>query len=133
MKIEGGKIRNWDQLTPDQQKKCLAFSIGGVGLPLLALIPLGLLATTGVPAIEPAIREFNAQIESVNIELQKQLGIFNPQMAAQVAQLNEQLREFGMNMVTGAAVLVIVPALIAGTILTAKYCTPGDGFGSSAE
>lgn len=42
-----------------------------------------------------------------------------------------QLKQFGMNMVTGTAVLVVVPALIAGTVLSANYCTPGEGIGSS--
>ncbi len=129
--VKGDKVRNWDQLSQDQKGRCLASSIGGVGLPLLLLIPIGLAATTGVPGLEPAIKQFNAQIEAANIQIQQQLGIYNPQLAAQAAQVNAQLKEFGMNMVTGAAVLVLIPALIAGSVLTAKNCTPGDQIGSS--
>ena len=122
---------SWGDLSADQQRKCLASSIGGLGLPLLALIPVGLLATTGLPGLEPVIRDFNAQVEAANIALQKQVGIYNPQMAAQAAEINAQLKEIGLNLVTGAAVLVLIPAAIAGGVLTAKNCTPGEGFGSS--
>lgn len=83
--------------------------------------------------MESQIAEFNANIERANTELQQQLGIFNPQMAAQAAEVNAQLKEFGMNLITGAGVLLLIPLIIGNSLGIAGACTPGDmsSFGSS--
>ncbi|WP_175934412.1 YPDG domain-containing protein [Corynebacterium sp. Marseille-P4321] len=113
--------------------KCIASSVG-FGLPLLALIPLGLAITVGLPGLEPQIKQFNKVIEDANTSLQRQLGIFNPEMARQAAEVNAQLKQVGMNLLTGAGILLLIPLAVGGAFSIANGCTPGglsEAFGSS--
>ncbi|OEY25917.1 hypothetical protein A0K93_00555 [Corynebacterium sp. BCW_4722] len=77
-------------------------------------------------------RDFSKQIEDANAALQRQIGIFNPESAAQVKQINDQLKEFGLNLVTGGALLILVPLVIGGIAAIADNCAPG-GQARSAE
>ena len=112
-------------LTEDEKNRCIAAGVG-FGLPLLALIPLGIALTVGIPGLEDEVAQFNANIERANTELQKQLGIFNPEMAARAAEVNAQLKEYGMNLLTGAGVLLLIPLIIGNSLGIAGACTPGD-------
>lgn len=112
-------------LTEDEKNRCIAAGVG-FGLPLLALIPPGIALTVGIPGLEDEVAQFNANIERANTELQKRLGIFNPEMAALAAEVNAQLKEYGMNLLTGAGALLLIPLIIGNSPGIAGACTPGD-------
>ena len=121
--IESGKTAG---LTDDERNRCIATSIG-FGLPLLALIPLGLATQIAIPGLTPVVEQVSAQIQAANSRIQQQFGIFNPQMAAQVAQVDAQLRQFGLDVATvGAGVVLLAAGILAGTIIY-DNCTPGGG------
>lgn len=92
-----------------------------VGIPLAVLLPLGLLAASQLPVIS---EQFNTQIQTANTEIQKQLGLFNPQLAAVIADADAQLRTIGADLgqvAGGIAVLVAAAGLIGGI---ASQCVP---------
>lgn len=58
--------------------------------------------------------------------MQRQIGIFNPQTAVQVAEINAQLRKFGLNMAqVGAGIALLAAGILSGTIIY-EYCGPED-------
>lgn len=59
-----------------------------VGLPLLFLIPGGLASQIKVPGLSPFIEQISSQLGKANIELLKQLGIYKPAIAKQLAGIN---------------------------------------------
>lgn len=91
--------------------KCLPAALG-LGIPLLALIPLGFAAQTGLPGLEPVAQ----QLELANAAIQQQLGIFDPKLAQQAADINAAA------VVGGAALLA---AGVAAAALIAGSCKPG--------
>ena len=106
--------------------KCVATSVG-FGLPLIALLPLGLATQIEIPGLSDFAAQANAQIQNANTQLQQQLGIFNPQLAAQVEGLNKQLGQYGTDIATVAGGLALIAAgILAGTIIY-DNCTPGGG------
>ena len=106
--------------------KCVATSVG-FGLPLIALLPLGLATQIEIPGLSDFAAQANAQIQNANTQLQQQLGIFNPQLAAQVEGLNNQLGQYGTDIATVAGGLALIAAgILAGTIIY-DNCTPGGG------
>ncbi|QYH19263.1 collagen-like protein [Corynebacterium aquatimens] len=92
------------QLTAEEQARCTNAALGW-GLPLLALIPIGLLANAGLPA--PAIA---------------------PELQRQIAEADAQFRrQFGMSagqLLGGLAALVYG---ISAAAHLATVCTPGNG------
>ena len=70
--------------------KCIATSVG-FGLPLIALLPIGLATQLEIPGLSDFAAQANAQIQNANTQIQQQLGIFNPKLAAQVEAINGQL------------------------------------------
>lgn len=113
-------------LTDDERNKCIVTSVG-FGLPLLALIPIGLATQMAIPGLSDVVAQANAQIQSANTQLQQQLGVFNPQIAGQVAQIDAQLKQFGTDVATVTGGLVLVAAgILAGTIIY-DNCSPEGG------
>lgn len=95
--------------------KCVASAVG-FGLPLLALIPLGLAAQAAIPGLAPVRDEVSNQIREANSQLQQQLGVFQPALAAQAAAVNDQLRDFGTSAAqVGGAAALIAAGLIGGS------------------
>ena len=118
-------------LTEDERKRCIATSVG-FGLPLLALIPLGLATQLEIPGLTEVVSQANAQLQAANTSLQQQLGVFNPQVAMQVEAINEQLGQFGLDVAKVAGGLALIAAgILTGTIIY-DNCTPG-GIGSSVK
>ena len=118
-------------LTEDERKRCIATSVG-FGLPLLALIPLGLATQLEIPGLTEVVSQANAQLQAANTSLQQQLGVFNPQVAMQVETINEQLGQFGLDVAKVAGGLALIAAgILTGTIIY-DNCTPG-GIGSSVK
>ncbi|MCP1387621.1 hypothetical protein M5J20_05390, partial [Corynebacterium sp. TA-R-1] len=105
--------------------RCAATAMG-FGLPLLALIPLGLATQIDIPVVSQAVQQFNQQLQQVNTMIQQQMGVFNPQLAGQVDSLNAQLARVAP--VAGGLALIAV-GLLAGTLIY-DACAPG-GLGSS--
>ena len=109
--------------------KCAATAVG-FGLPLLALLPLGLATQMEIPGLSDFVAQANGQIQAANTQIQQQLGLFNPQIAAQVDAVNKQLAQFGTDAATVAGGLALIAAgILAGTILY-NNCSPNGG-GSS--
>ena len=111
--------------------KCVATSLG-FGLPLLALIPLGLATQMEIPGLSNVVADANAQLQAANTRIQQQLGLFNPEIAAQVDAANRQLAQFGTDLGTVAGGLALIAAgILAGTLIY-DNCTPG-ATGSSVQ
>ena len=106
--------------------KCVATSLG-FGLPLLALIPLGLATQMEIPGLSNVVADANAQLQAANTRIQQQLGLFNPEIAAQVDAANRQLAQFGADLGTVAAGLALIAAgILAGTLIY-DNCSPEGG------
>ena len=119
-----------DGLTDEERKRCIATSVG-FGLPLLALIPIGLATQTAIPGLTPVVEQYSQQIRLANARIQQELGVFNPEIALQVEIINKQLRQFGLDVATvGAGLALIAAGILSGTIIY-DNCTPGGG--SSVE
>ncbi|MGV0343451.1 hypothetical protein ACUY3P_03915, partial [Corynebacterium lehmanniae] len=111
--------------------KCVATSLG-FGLPLLALIPLGLATQMEIPGLSNVVADANAQLQAANTRIQQQLGLFNPEIAAQVDAANKQLAQFGADLGTVAAGIALIAAgILAGTLIY-DNCSPNGG-GSSVK
>ena len=113
-------------LSDAERGRCVATAVG-LGLPLLALIPIGLATQVAIPGISPVVQDVSKRIGDANVQLQQQLGIFNPQLAGQIASVNDQLRGFGADVVKVGGALALIAAGILGTALLVKNCTPGEG------
>ena len=112
--------------------KCVATSLG-FGLPLIALLPIGLATQMDIPGVTPIANEVSSRIEQANSQIQQQLGIFNPQMAGQVAEINARLKEVGADLSTVAAGIALIAAgILAGTLIY-DNCSPNGGFNSSVK
>ena len=111
--------------------KCVATSLG-FGLPLLALIPLGLASQMEIPGLSNVVADANAQLQAANTRIQQQLGLFNPEIAAQVDAANRQLAQFGTDLGAVAGGLALIAAgILAGTLIY-DNCSPNGG-GSSVK
>ena len=107
--------------------KCVATSLG-FGLPLLALIPLGLATQMEIPGLSNVVADANAQLQAANTRIQQQLGLFNPEIAAQVDAANRQLAQFGADLGTVAAGIALIAAgILAGTLIYDNCSPNGDG------
>ena len=127
--IEGGTnpAKSDKGKTPEiDVPKCVATSVG-FGLPLIALLPLGLATQIQIPGLSEFVAQANAQVKNANTQIQQQLGIFNPQLAAQVEAINGQLAQYGTDLATVAAGLALIAAgILAGTIIY-DNCSPKGG------
>ena len=103
--------------------KCVASAVG-FGLPLIALLPLGLASQIQIPVLSDVAGQVEAQLKTVNTRIQQQAGIFNPEMARQVEQINAQLRTFGADLgMVAAGIVLIAAGILAGTIIN-DNCNP---------
>ncbi|WP_210384743.1 Ig-like domain-containing protein, partial [Corynebacterium sp. HMSC055D05] len=111
--------------------KCVATSVG-FGLPLIALLPIGLATQLEIPGLSDFAAQANAQIQNFNTQIQQQMGIFNPQVASQVDAINAKLGQYGTDIATVAGGLALIAAgILAGTIIY-DNCSPNGG-GSSVK
>ena len=111
--------------------KCAATAVG-FGLPLIALIPIGLATQMQIPGLSDFVAQANAQIQAANTQIQQQAGLFNPQLAAQVDAVNQQLGKFGADVATVAGGLALIAAgILAGTLIY-DNCSP-NGASSSVK
>ena len=119
-------VRDGSSLTDDERNRCIAVSVG-FGLPLIALVPLGLAMSMSIPGLTPVVEQVSNQIQRANSELQRQLGVFNPEAARMSAQLDATLRQFGLSTAqVGSALAALIIGITAAASI-ASACTPGNG------
>ncbi|WP_408911646.1 hypothetical protein ACKFRZ_04895 [Corynebacterium gottingense] len=84
-----------------------------------------------IPGLSGFIAQANAQIQAANTQIPQQAGLFNPQLAAQVDAVNQQLGKFCADLATVAGGPALIDTgILAGTLIY-DNCLP-DG-GSSVE
>ena len=103
----------------------------GLGVPLLALIPVALVSQLAISGASQIGDQLGAQIRQANSAIQSQIGLLNPQVASQVESANAALKQFGLT--AGSAALAVAGAgvglaLLAGVLAACL----GDGSSSSA-
>ena len=129
--VEDGDKNSTEATVGIDTPKCVATSVG-FGLPLIALLPLGLATQLEIPGLSDFAAQANAQIQNANTQIQQQLGIFNPQLATQVDAINAKLGQYGTDLATVAGGLALIAAgILAGTIIY-DNCSPNGG-GSSVK
>ncbi len=103
---------------------CAASAVG-FGLPLIALLPLGLASQIQIPVLSDLAGQVEAQLQAANTRIQQQAGIFNPEMAHQAERINAQLRTVGADLgMVVAGIALIAAGILAGTIIY-DNCKPG--------
>ena len=103
---------------------CAASAVG-FGLPLIALLPLGLASQVQIPVLSDLAGQVEAQLQAANTRIQQQAGIFNPEMARQAERINAQLRTVGADLgMVVAGIALIAAGILAGTIIY-DNCKPG--------
>ena len=103
--------------------KCIASALG-FGLPMIALLPLGLASQVDVPGLTPIANELSARLEQANSQIQQQIGVYNPQLAGQVAEINARLKSVGADLFTVATSLALITAgILTGTMIY-NNCVP---------
>lgn len=95
----------------------------GWGIPLLALIPLGIAAQVAIPGLENIKRGIDEQLQAVNTQLQQQLDMLNPELAAQAKALNDA----GNGLVGVLAGLGLVALGVTALMSILNKCVPGMG------
>ncbi|MDY5784880.1 hypothetical protein [Corynebacterium sp.] len=106
--------------------RCIATGLG-LGLPLLALIPLGLANQVGIPGLASTQAQIGDVIKDFNNNLQKQLGVFNPALARQFESINSQLQ------LAGPGIAMVAVALLAGGLLYDACLPEGESSISDAD
>lgn len=74
--------------------RCIPAVIG-LGIPLLATIPLSLLQQVSIPGLDAYSAEINSRITQANNQIQQQLGIFDENTARMVQEFNAQVNRIG--------------------------------------
>ena len=103
---------------------CAATAVG-FGLPLIALLPLGLASQIQIPVLSDLAGQVEAQLQAANTRIQQQAGIFNPEMARHAERINAQLRTVGADLgMVVAGIALIAAGVLAGTFIY-DACKPG--------
>ncbi|MFW9031476.1 YPDG domain-containing protein [Corynebacterium striatum] len=131
-KVPGGSSDiDWQRCAP---------AAAGIGLPLLLLLPIGLASQMNIPGLSPMVEQVSAEINGLNrqlaqknIELQKQLGIYNEPLAKQLGQIDLMLKKASpeAGRIGGAIALAAAGALALGLLVNA--CAPGAGSSGSSS
>ena len=101
-------------------------SLVGFGLPLLALIPLGIASQTAIPGLQNIQAQVGRQIQDANSALQNQLGIMDPRLAKASADFQAQLRGAGANLNHVMGGIAVLAYGIAAITTIATKCGPGN-------
>ncbi|MDY5785543.1 Rib/alpha-like domain-containing protein [Corynebacterium sp.] len=100
-----------------------------VGLPLLFLIPLGFATELNIPGLSPVITQVQRQIGQINTELQRSLGMFEPNTAQFVQQINAQLNQYSQAF---RGLALVAAGLLAGAYVF-DNCVDGGSSSSSSS
>lgn len=101
-------------------------SLIGFGLPLLALIPLGIASQTAIPGLQNIQAQVGRQIQDANTALQNQLGIMDPRLAKASADFQAQLKGAGANLSQVLGGIAVLAYGIAAITTIATKCGPGN-------
>lgn len=103
----------------------------GLGVPLLALIPVALVSQLAISGASQLGDQLGAQIRQANSAIQSQVGLLNPQVASQVEAANAALKQFGLT--AGSAALAVAGAGVGLTLLAGVLAAClGNGSSSSS-
>lgn len=103
----------------------------GLGVPLLALIPVALVSQLAISGASQIGDQLGAQIRQANSAIQSQIGLLNPQVASQVEAANATLKQFGLT--AGSAALAVAGAGVGLTLLAGVLAAClGNGSSSSS-
>ncbi|SDL84979.1 Rib/alpha/Esp surface antigen repeat-containing protein [Corynebacterium mycetoides] len=72
--------------------RCVAVG-SSVGIPVLLLVPVALATTVNIPGLTPLVDDISTRIGELNTELQKSVGIYNPQISQAVRDFNARIGE----------------------------------------
>lgn len=105
------------------REKCVE-SVVNYGLPLLALIPLGLATQINIPGLKTLVDEIDAWYIANNYRLQTEAGIFDREAADYALRFNAKLREVAPYAADAAiGVTMVAMGLVAVTMIY-DSCTP---------
>ncbi|STD70322.1 hypothetical protein [Corynebacterium renale] len=104
-------------------QKCVATGLG-LGIPFLALVPLALGQELNIPGAKEMNARISQQIQDANTALQQRAGIFNPQLAQWVDNLNNTLKSPQVQRGLRLAGLLAY-GLVAGLTI-ADQCMPAE-------
>lgn len=100
-----------DPVTPggSSDGKCVA-TAAGIGLPLLLLIPLAMGDQLNIPGLSQLTQQAQKAVQDANTQLQRGLGIENPEIMRLVDQINQQIGPDGRRIAggVGAAALILL-------------------------
>lgn len=120
-----GAVASPDASSRVNQTKCAPALIGW-GIPLIALLPLGIAMQLAVPGFESVKAGYDAQLQAIDANLIHQLRTLNPALGAELERLNVDLGRAGAGLAQAAVGLAVVgfgAAVIADLMLS---CMPGD-------
>ncbi|MDO5670139.1 MAG: YPDG domain-containing protein [Corynebacterium sp.] len=94
--------------TGSSSDRCVS-TIAAVGLPFAILFPLGLATQVNVPGLTPMVDTLRDSLQDANSQLQRQAGVFDPQLAAQIERFTADgaLERIGL-LAAGALALGII-------------------------
>ena len=96
----------------------------GWGVPMLLLIPIGIATQVALPGLKGFQEQVGNSIKNANTELQRQLGVFNPDMAKAAAELDATLRDAGGNLTQALIGLSLLAYGLAALVNVAVVCVP---------
>ncbi len=112
--------------TPQVDREKCVQSVVNYGLPLLALLPLGLATQINIPGLKTLVDEIDAWFIANNNKLQMDLGIFDREAADYALRFNAKLREVAPYAADAAiGVTMVAMGVLAGTMIY-DACTPDD-------
>ena len=115
-----------DEPISSSEREGCTESLVGFGLPLLALIPLGIASQTSIPGLQEIQGQVGRQIQDANTALQNQLGIMDPRLAKAAADFDAQLKGAGANLNHVMGGLAVLAYGIAAITTIATKCGPGN-------
>lgn len=99
----------------------------GMSIAMGVLLPLGLLIAAGTPAIRQATEAWSAQLQQVNTNIQQQAGVYNPELARIVNEINARFKGVNDGIIRGAAALGALALAIIGFSTIHAACKPKEG------
>lgn len=103
------------------------------GIPLLALIPAGLLSQIALGSSANVTNVINQQIRDFNAEIQRQAGILNPELAAAIESADKFLQAYGYSVASATVGLASLAGGIAAAAVILNRCLPDATGGTTVE
>ena len=125
-KVDDFTVKIVEKPISSSQRKGCTESLLGFGLPLLALIPLGIAAQSAIPGLQAFQAQLDQQVRDMNTALQRQLGILDPNLARAAAEFDARLKGAGANLGQVLAGLAALAYGIAAIATIATKCGPSN-------